>query len=62
MVDFDTAMRIESRYLAGLMTSQVARNMINTFFFNMNSIKAAKAAPRLRRATSRKRWAFWVRA
>lgn len=50
MVDFDTAMRIESRYLAGLMTSQVARNMINTFFFNMNSIKGGqrrpKAAPR----------------
>ncbi len=46
MVDFDTAMRIESRYLAGLMTSQVARNMINTFFFNMNSIKGGKSRPK----------------
>ena len=45
MVDFDTAMRIESRYLAGLMTSQVARNMINTFFFNMNSIKGGQSRP-----------------
>ncbi|MBM3397818.1 MAG: 3-hydroxyacyl-CoA dehydrogenase, partial [Betaproteobacteria bacterium] len=46
MVDFDTAMRIESRYLAGLMTSQVARNMINTFFFNMNSIKGGQSRPK----------------
>ncbi len=42
LVDFDTAMRIESRHLASLMRSQVTRNMINTFFFNMNSMKAAK--------------------
>jgi 3-hydroxyacyl-CoA dehydrogenase/enoyl-CoA hydratase/3-hydroxybutyryl-CoA epimerase len=46
MVDFDTAMRIESRYLAGLMTGQVARNMINTFFFNMNAIKGGQSRPR----------------
>lgn len=46
LVDFDTAMRIESRYLASLMTSQVARNMINTFFFNMNSIKSGQSRPK----------------
>ncbi|MFM6985572.1 MAG: 3-hydroxyacyl-CoA dehydrogenase NAD-binding domain-containing protein [Hydrogenophaga sp.] len=46
MVDFDTAMRIESRYLAGLMTSQVARNMINTFFFNLNAIKGGQSRPK----------------
>ncbi|UJW82845.1 3-hydroxyacyl-CoA dehydrogenase NAD-binding domain-containing protein [Hydrogenophaga sp. SL48] len=45
MVDFDTAMRIESRYLAGLMTSAVAKNMINTFFFNMNAIKGGQSRP-----------------
>ena len=45
LVDFDTAMRIESRYLAGLMTSSVARNMINTVFFNMNSIKSGHSRP-----------------
>jgi len=39
-VDFDTALRIESRYLAKLMTGQVAKNMINAFFFDMNAIKA----------------------
>ena len=45
LVDFDTAMRIESRYLAGLMTSGIARNMINTVFFNMNSIKSGHSRP-----------------
>ncbi len=46
MVDFDTAMRVESRYLAGLMTGGVARNMINTFFFNMNAIKGGQSRPK----------------
>ncbi len=46
MVDFDTAMRVESRYLAGLMTSGVAKNMINTFFFNMNAIKGGQSRPK----------------
>ncbi|HPZ58649.1 MAG TPA: 3-hydroxyacyl-CoA dehydrogenase NAD-binding domain-containing protein, partial [Ottowia sp.] len=45
-VDFDTAMRIESRYLASLMTSPVAKNMINTFFFNLNAIKSGQSRPR----------------
>jgi 3-hydroxyacyl-CoA dehydrogenase/enoyl-CoA hydratase/3-hydroxybutyryl-CoA epimerase len=45
LVDFDTAMRIESRYLASLWTGQVAHNMINTFFFNMNAIKAGQSRP-----------------
>ncbi len=46
MVDFDTAMRVESRYLAGLMTGGVARNMINAFFFNMNAIKGGQSRPK----------------
>ena len=46
LVDFDTAMRVESRYLAGLMTGRVARNMINTFFFNMNAIKGGQSRPK----------------
>ena len=46
MVDFDTAMRVESRCLAGLMTGNVARNMINTFFFNMNAIKGGQSRPK----------------
>ena len=45
-VDYDTATRIESRYLAGLMTSPVAKNMINTFFFNLNAIKSGQSRPK----------------
>ena len=45
-VDFDTAMRIESRYLASLMVSPVAKNMINTFFFNLNAIKSGQSRPK----------------
>jgi 3-hydroxyacyl-CoA dehydrogenase/enoyl-CoA hydratase/3-hydroxybutyryl-CoA epimerase len=46
MVDYDTATRIESRYLAKLIVSPVARNMINTFFFNMNAIKSGQSRPK----------------
>jgi 3-hydroxyacyl-CoA dehydrogenase/enoyl-CoA hydratase/3-hydroxybutyryl-CoA epimerase len=45
-VDFDTALRIESRYLARLIVSPVAKNMINTFFFNMNAIKGGQSRPK----------------
>jgi 3-hydroxyacyl-CoA dehydrogenase/enoyl-CoA hydratase/3-hydroxybutyryl-CoA epimerase len=45
-VDFDTALRIESRYLAKLVVSPVAKNMINTFFFNLNAIKSGQSRPR----------------
>jgi len=44
-VDFDTALRIESRYLAKLIAGPVAKNMINTFFFDMNAIKAGRSRP-----------------
>jgi 3-hydroxyacyl-CoA dehydrogenase / enoyl-CoA hydratase / 3-hydroxybutyryl-CoA epimerase len=45
LVDFETALRIESRYLAKLIVSPVAKNMINTFFFNMNAIKSGQSRP-----------------
>jgi 3-hydroxyacyl-CoA dehydrogenase/enoyl-CoA hydratase/3-hydroxybutyryl-CoA epimerase len=45
-VDFDTALRIESRYLAKLIVSPIAKNMINTFFFNMNAIKSGQSRPK----------------
>src|SRR3569833_4291775 len=45
-VDYDTATRIESRYLARLIVSPVAKNMINTFFFNMNAIKSGQSRPK----------------
>jgi len=46
LVDYDTALRIESRYLARLIVSPVAKNMINTFFFNMNAIKSGQSRPK----------------
>ncbi|MGQ2973969.1 MAG: 3-hydroxyacyl-CoA dehydrogenase NAD-binding domain-containing protein, partial [Brevundimonas mediterranea] len=46
MVDFDTALRIESRYLAKLIVSPAAKNMINTFFFNLNAIKSGQSRPK----------------
>jgi 3-hydroxyacyl-CoA dehydrogenase/enoyl-CoA hydratase/3-hydroxybutyryl-CoA epimerase len=44
-VDLPTALRIESRYLAKLMTGSNARAMINTFFFNLNAIKSGQSRP-----------------
>ncbi|WP_020406393.1 3-hydroxyacyl-CoA dehydrogenase NAD-binding domain-containing protein [Hahella ganghwensis] len=44
-VDFDTAQRIESRYFTQLVTSQIAKNMIGTFWFQLNEIKAGRSRP-----------------
>ncbi len=44
-VDMPTALRIESRYLAQLMTGSNARAMVNTFFFNLNAIKSGQSRP-----------------
>ena len=46
LVDIDTALRIESRYLAQLMTGRNAKAMINTFFFNLNAIKSGQSRPK----------------
>jgi 3-hydroxyacyl-CoA dehydrogenase/enoyl-CoA hydratase/3-hydroxybutyryl-CoA epimerase len=46
LVDMATALRIESRYLAKLMTGANARAMINTFFFNLNAIRSGQSRPR----------------
>jgi len=45
VVDFDTASTIESRHFVGLATGPVAKNLITTFFFQMNEIKADKGRP-----------------
>ena len=44
-VDFDTATRIESRYFTELVTGPVAKNMIQAFFFDMQSINAGGSRP-----------------
>ncbi len=45
-VDVDTALRIESRHLAKLITGRNAQAMINTFFFNLNAIKSGQSRPK----------------
>lgn len=44
-VDFDTALRIETRYFTELAVGQVSKNMIGTFWFQMNDLKAGKSRP-----------------
>jgi 3-hydroxyacyl-CoA dehydrogenase/enoyl-CoA hydratase/3-hydroxybutyryl-CoA epimerase len=44
-VDFDTASRIESRYFTQLVTGQVAKNMIQAFFLDMQAITSGKSRP-----------------
>jgi 3-hydroxyacyl-CoA dehydrogenase / enoyl-CoA hydratase / 3-hydroxybutyryl-CoA epimerase len=44
-VDFDTASRIESRYFASLVTGQVAKNMIQAFFFDLQTINSGGSRP-----------------
>ncbi len=44
-VDFDTASRIESRYLTKLAGGQQARNMIQAFFFDLQAINSGSLRP-----------------
>lgn len=44
-VDFDTALRVESRGLTYLATTPVAKNMISTFFFGMNRLNGGASRP-----------------
>ncbi|HUG26145.1 3-hydroxyacyl-CoA dehydrogenase NAD-binding domain-containing protein [Piscinibacter sp.] len=46
MVDYDTALRIESRHLAKIMTGPNARAMISAFFFDLNAIKSGRSRPK----------------
>lgn len=45
-VDFDTACRIQSRYFTNLMMNQQSKNMIKTFWYQMNDVKAGKSRPK----------------
>ena len=44
-VDFDTASRIESRYITSLITGQQAKNMIQAFFFDLQAIGSGSLRP-----------------
>ncbi|MDB5986733.1 MAG: 3-hydroxyacyl-CoA dehydrogenase [Nevskia sp.] len=45
IVDFDSGCRIESRFFAELVTSQVSKNMIGTLWFQLNAINKGKSRP-----------------
>ncbi|MFK7732164.1 MAG: 3-hydroxyacyl-CoA dehydrogenase NAD-binding domain-containing protein [Pseudomonadales bacterium] len=45
-VDFETALRVESRGLAKLVTTPEAKNLITTFFFQMNKINGGASRPK----------------
>ncbi|WP_159589304.1 enoyl-CoA hydratase-related protein [Hydrogenophaga sp. BPS33] len=44
-LDIDSALRVETRYLTSLATQPVAKNMIQTQFFDANDIRAGKGRP-----------------
>jgi 3-hydroxyacyl-CoA dehydrogenase/enoyl-CoA hydratase/3-hydroxybutyryl-CoA epimerase len=44
-VDFDTASKIETQYLVDLVTGQVAKNMIQAFFFDLQAINKGASRP-----------------
>jgi len=44
-VDFDAASRIESRYFTSLVTGQVAKNMIQAFFLDLQTINNGGSRP-----------------
>ncbi|WP_426113428.1 3-hydroxyacyl-CoA dehydrogenase NAD-binding domain-containing protein [Pseudomonas sp. DSP3-2-2] len=45
-VNFDTALAIETRYFTELVTDQIAKNMIGTFWFQLNAINAGSSRPK----------------
>ena len=44
-VDFDTAIEIEGRYFVDLATGQVAKNMIQAFFFDLQQVNGDRGRP-----------------
>jgi 3-hydroxyacyl-CoA dehydrogenase/enoyl-CoA hydratase/3-hydroxybutyryl-CoA epimerase len=44
-VDFETASRIESRYLTNLVVNQGSKNMIQAFFFDLQAISSGSLRP-----------------
>jgi 3-hydroxyacyl-CoA dehydrogenase/enoyl-CoA hydratase/3-hydroxybutyryl-CoA epimerase len=44
-VDFDTALAVEGRYFVNLAKGQTAKNMIQAFWFDLNSINAGGSRP-----------------
>ncbi|WP_055529337.1 3-hydroxyacyl-CoA dehydrogenase family protein, partial [Streptomyces alboniger] len=54
-VDFETAQTIEARYFTELVTGQVAKNMIQAFFFDLQAVNSGANRPKdVERRTVRK--------
>ncbi|MFH8514518.1 3-hydroxyacyl-CoA dehydrogenase NAD-binding domain-containing protein [Streptomyces gelaticus] len=45
-VDFETALTIEARYFTELVTGQVAKNMIQAFFFDLQAVNSGASRPK----------------
>jgi len=45
-VDFETATRIESRYIIELLTGKVSKNMMKAFFFDLQKINGGASRPK----------------
>ena len=45
-VDFDSAIEIEGRYFTDLATGQVAKNMIQAFFFDLQVVNGSRGRPK----------------
>lgn len=45
LVDFETGLDLEARYFAELVVSQVSKNMINTFWYQMNALNKGESRP-----------------
>lgn len=45
LLDFESALNVESTYFAHAVNSQVSKNMINTFWFQLNALKNGASRP-----------------
>ena len=45
-IDFDYAQQVETRYFTELATGKVSKNMINAYWFQLNSINAGSSRPK----------------
>ena len=62
-VDFDTAIEIEGRYFVDLVTGQVAKNMIQAFFFDLQRVNGDRGRPEgIEHVQDRRRSSCWARA
>ena len=59
-LDFDTALRYETRQFCALLVSPEAKNMITTFFFGLNQIKGGASRPKGIPRSKVINLAFWV--